>query len=58
MLYTSYVLIDRHPMINFIFIKGDNLWLGEQNLKKYQDESTNVSKVSVSLTAFFQLIFE
>ena len=31
--------------------------LGEQNRKKYQDESTNVSKVSVSLKAFFPVDF-
>ena len=34
---------------------------GEQNLIKYQEESTNVSKVSVSLTAgspvFLYLVF-
>jgi len=30
--------------------------LGEQNLKKYQDESTKVSSVSVSLKNFFPLI--
>ena len=30
---------------------------GEQNLKKYQDESTKVSKVSVSLIAFFPVDF-
>ena len=29
------------------------MFLGEQNLKKYHDESTNVSNVSVSLMAFF-----
>ena len=29
----------------------------EQNLRKYQDESTNVSKVSVSRLYFFPLIF-
>ena len=32
------------------------MFLGEQNLKKYHDESTNVSRVSVSLTHFFPSI--
>ena len=32
------------------------MW-GEQNLKKYQDESTKVSKVSVSLITSSLLIF-
>ena len=30
---------------------------GAQNLKKYQDGSTKVSKVSVSLIAFFPVDF-
>jgi hypothetical protein len=33
-----------------------NFFFGEQNLKKYQEESTNVSRVSVSLKYFFPLI--
>ena len=33
-------------------LKGETLCFGEQNLKKYHDESTNVSKVSVSQCAF------
>ena len=31
--------------------------MGEQNLKKYQEESTNVSNVSVSRIAFFPVDF-
>ena len=30
--------------------------IGEQNLKKYQDESKKVSKVSVSLVALFPVL--
>ena len=36
---------------------GDELCLGEQKRMKYHDESTNVSKVSVSLIAFFPVDF-
>ena len=34
------------------FLYPYSLYSGEQNLKKYQEESTKVSRVSVSLTAF------
>ena len=36
---------------------GDVFCLGEQNLKKYHEESTKVSRVSVSLNAFFPVDF-
>ena len=36
--------------------KPKSWFLGEQNLKKYQEESTKVSSVSVSLTHFFPSI--
>ena len=34
---------------------GPFLYFGEQNLKKYHEESTKVSNVSVSRVAFFPL---
>ena len=37
--------------------KGDFSSLGEQNLKKYHEESTKVSNVSVSLIAGFPVDF-
>ena len=57
MFYAAYVLVNWHPVFDFFSSKGDNLFFGEQNLKKYQEESTKVSKVSVSRIAFFLLDF-
>ena len=37
-------------------LKGFSSLFGEQNLRKYHDESTKVSSVSVSLVHFFPLI--
>ena len=39
-----------------VLLKGTSLFSAEQNLKKYHEESTKVSSVSVSLTHFFPLI--
>ena len=37
-------------------LKGIDSSTGEQNLKKYQEESKKVSKVSVSLIAFLPVL--
>ena len=52
------VLIYGHPIIYVLFLKGDLVSFGEQNLKKYQEESTKVSSVSVSLVAFFPVFLK
>ena len=49
----SYVKAFNRVMINGDFILRDDVMKFEQNLKKYQEESTKVSNVSVSRIHFF-----
>ena len=56
MFNTTNILINWHPIFTSSVSNPYSLFLGEQNLKKYHDESTNVSRVSVSLEHFLPLI--
>ena len=57
MFNTTNILIYRHPIIYRHVENPYDVLFGEQNLKKYHEESTNVSSVSVSLVKFFPSIF-